>query len=108
MIGLAVTGAIFVTFALLSSFYFPSKNPDFPTKQGLRWYIPVSVVLFLGMLGSVLYFGQEKSPAEAEAAPPAATTTTGASTTTGATTTAAAKGDATAGKVVYNGNGCGA
>src|SRR3954447_26070899 len=99
MIGLAVCGAIFVTFALLSSFYFPSRNPDFPTKQGLRWYLPVCGVLFVGMLAAVLYFGQEKNPAEAEAAPPAATTTTGGSTTP------AAKGDPAAGKVVYNGNG---
>ena len=60
-IGLAVSGAIFITFALLSSFYFPSRNPNFPGRKGLRWYIPLCFVFFIGMLGSVLYFGQEKS-----------------------------------------------
>jgi mono/diheme cytochrome c family protein len=102
-IGLAVCGGLFITFALLSSFYFPSRDPNFPGQKGLRWYIPLCCVFFVGMLGAVFYFGQEKP--EAEAALPAQTTTTGGS---GASTTPAAKGDPAAGKVLFTTNGCGA
>lgn len=101
-IGLAVSGAIFITFALLSSFYFPSRNPNFPGRKGLRWYIPLCCVFFIGMLGSVLYFGQEKS--EAEAVPPAVTGTSSTPTST----TPAATGDAAAGKAVFASAGCAA
>ena len=64
-IGLAVSGAIFITFALLSSFVFPRLDPNFPGKKGLRWYIPLCFVFFIGMLGAVLYFGQEEKTGEA-------------------------------------------
>jgi mono/diheme cytochrome c family protein len=90
-IGLAVTGAIFITFALLSSFLFPRFDPNFPGKKGLRWYIPLCFVFFAAMLGAVLYFGQEEKKAEA----------------TPGTTTAAA-GNPTAGKAVFTSAGCAA
>ena len=35
-IALAVMAGIFIAFALLSSFVFPSRNPDFPGKKW-RW-----------------------------------------------------------------------
>src|SRR3954453_14947524 len=97
MIGLACAGVIFITFALLSSFYFPSRDPNFPGKSGLRWYIPLCAVLFIGMLSSVLYFGQEEK--EAEASPPAATSATGSQ---------APSGDVANGKAVFMSTGCGA
>lgn len=105
-IGLAVAGALFVTFALLSSFVFPRRNPDFPTRQGLRWYVPLACLFFIGMMAAVLVFGREKKTAEA--APPAATSTAGSTTTGGSSTTPAATGDPAAGKVVFNANGCSA
>ena len=70
-IGLAVTGAIFIIFALLSSFVFPRLDPNFPGKKGLRWYIPLCVAFFLAMMGAVLYFGQEQKTAEATPQHPA-------------------------------------
>jgi cytochrome c2 len=98
-IGLAVAGCIFIGFALLSSFVFPRLNPDFPTRQGLRWYLPLSFVIFAGMLGSVLYFGQEKKTAEAAGSPPAATTPAGQGGKYSG-------GDAAAGKTVFTTAGC--
>jgi cytochrome c551/c552 len=102
-IGLAVVGAIFVIFSLLSSFYFPSRNANFPGQKGLHWYIPLCFVFFAAQIASVFYFGQEKS--EAKAAPPAVTSTTSTSTTS---TTPAAAGNAAAGKTVFASAGCAA
>ncbi len=95
-IGLAATGAIFIVFALLSSFVLPRHNPDFPGKKGLRWYIPLCFVFFFAMISSVLYFGQEQHVAEAT--PTAPTETTGQ----------APSGDVVNGKAVFMSNGCGA
>jgi mono/diheme cytochrome c family protein len=66
-IGLATMGAIFIVFALLSSFFFPRFNPNFPGKKGLRWYIPLCFLFFIAMMSSVLYFGREQKVAEAAA-----------------------------------------
>jgi cytochrome c551/c552 len=87
-IGLAVTGAIFIIFALLSSFVFPRLDPNFPGKKGLRWYIPLCVAFFLAMMGAVLYFGQEQKTAEATPQHPASS------------------GNAAAGKAVFTSAGC--
>jgi cytochrome c551/c552 len=108
-IGLAVVGAIFITFALLSSFVFPRLNPNFPGKKGLRWYIPLCCVFFVAMLSAVLYFGREqKSPAEAAVNPPGSTTT-GTTTSAAATSTGKyAGGDAANGKTVFSTAGCSA
>jgi cytochrome c551/c552 len=93
-IGLAIAGALFIIFALLSSFVFPRFDPDFPGRKGLRWYIPLCFVFFIGMLGAVLYFGREQKTAEASAAP-------------GTTATAPApSGNAAAGKPVFTSAGC--
>jgi len=89
-IGLAVTGAIFIIFALLSSFLFPRFDPNFPGKKGLRWYIPLCFVFFLAMLGAVLYFGQEQKTAEATPQHPTSS------------------GNAAAGKAVFTSAGCAA
>src|SRR3954467_3967596 len=101
-IGLAVSGLIFITFALLSSFYFPSRDPNFPGQKGLRWYVPLCFVFFIGMLSSVMYFGQEKH--EAQAARPAENE----GATTPGTSTTAVKGDVAAGKIVFTPSGCAA
>ncbi|HEX4518885.1 MAG TPA: cytochrome c [Gaiellaceae bacterium] len=102
-IGLALTGAIFIIFALASSFLFPRFDPNFPGKKGLRWYIPLCFVFFIAMMSAVLYFGrEEKSPAEAAVNPPAGTTTTGAVTSSGKY----AGGNAAAGKPLFTAQGC--
>jgi len=101
-IGLAVMGAIFITFALLSSFVFPRFSPDFPTKKGLRWYLPLAFGFFIAMMASVIVFGRE---AKAEAVN-TGTTTTG--TTTTSTTSKYAGGDPAAGKTEFTNAGCSA
>src|SRR5258705_5953784 len=91
-IGLAGTGALFIVFALVSSFVLPSRYPNFPG----RWrnlYIVISFAFFVAMLGAVLIFGVE---AKAEHEGGATTTTT------------AAAGDAAAGKAVFASSGCAA
>jgi cytochrome c6 len=100
-IGLAVVGAAFIVFALVSSFVLPRRSPNFPGRF-LGLYVTVSVVFFIAMLSAVLIFGKEKS----EAAGAAEHTTTAAQTTPAAPSTPAAKGDPTAGKTVFTSAGC--
>ena len=105
-VGLAVVGAAFIVFALVSSFVLPRRMPNFPGRfMGL--YLTIAVLFFVAMLAAVLIFGKEKSEAAGEGHE---TTTTTAQTTTAAQTTPAApapKGDATAGKAVFTGSsGC--
>jgi uncharacterized cupredoxin-like copper-binding protein len=70
MIGLGVTAAVFVAFALISSFVAPRRWPDFPGEHGLPVFIIASFVLFAAMLTAVEVFGVEKGEAHAEAAAP--------------------------------------
>jgi cytochrome c553 len=101
-IGLAVVGAAFIVFALVSSFVLPRRIPNFPGRF-LGLYITVSALFFIAMISAVLIFGREKK----EAAGESQTTTT--ATTTAAQTTPAppsGKGDPTAGKTVFASAGC--
>jgi mono/diheme cytochrome c family protein len=65
-IALIVMAAIFITFALLSSFVFPSRNPDFPGKKWRWGYVVVCVILFTLMMGTVVVFGKEDEEKKAE------------------------------------------
>jgi uncharacterized cupredoxin-like copper-binding protein len=99
-VGLAVTAAVFIAFALASSFLFPRFRPQFPG-GGLPAFIVVSFVFFFGMLAAVEVFGaEEEETQESERAaqtvteaeprvPPTTVPTTTAQqpTTTQATTT---------------------
>jgi len=97
-VGLAVVGAAFIVFALVSSFVLPRRMPDFPGRfMGL--YLTIAALFFVAMLAAVLIFGKEKSEAASE----------GTGTTTAAQTTPSAPsatGDATAGKTVFTSAGC--
>jgi mono/diheme cytochrome c family protein len=105
-IGLAAVGAAFISFALLSSFVFPRMNPDFPTRKGMRWYIPLSFCFFAAMIAAVLIFGKEqKTPAEQAATPPPSAPAAGGGKLTSGPY---ANGDPTAGKAVFASAGCGA
>jgi len=56
-VGLIVVAAIFIAFALVSSFVVPRYKPDFPGPSGLSVFAIASVVLFLLMVGAVNFFG---------------------------------------------------
>ncbi|MGZ4316575.1 MAG: cupredoxin domain-containing protein [Gaiellaceae bacterium] len=58
-IGLSVTAAVFIAFALTSSLIMPRRRPDFPGKNGLSVFIIVSVFLFASMITAVEIFGAE-------------------------------------------------
>jgi uncharacterized cupredoxin-like copper-binding protein len=100
-VGLAVTAAVFITFALASSFLFPRFRPQYPG-GGLPAFIVICFVFFFGMLAAVEKFGAESGTAEAKPAtgatqpttvrqtPTQPTTTTAQPTTTAAKTTAQA------------------
>jgi uncharacterized cupredoxin-like copper-binding protein len=59
-VGLAVTAAAFIVFALASSFLFPRFRPQFPG-NGLLAFIVVCFVFFFGMLAAVEVFGVEET-----------------------------------------------
>ena len=56
-IGLIVVAAIFIAFALASSFLVPRYKPDFPGPSGLSVFVIVSVVMFALMVAAVNFFG---------------------------------------------------
>jgi Mg/Co/Ni transporter MgtE len=56
-VGLIVVAAIFIVFALASSFLVPRYKPDFPGPSGLSTFVIVSVVLFALMVLAVNFFG---------------------------------------------------
>jgi uncharacterized cupredoxin-like copper-binding protein len=85
-VGLAVTAAVLIAFALASSFLFPRWRPDYPGR-GMLAFVVVSVLLFVAMLTAVEVFGAEEEHAGGEHAPE---TTAAESTTTAPTTTAPA------------------
>jgi uncharacterized cupredoxin-like copper-binding protein len=65
-IGLSAVAAVFVGFALISSFVVPRRRPDFPGKNGLRIFAIVCIVLFVAQLTSIVVFGVEKEAKSAE------------------------------------------
>jgi hypothetical protein len=56
-IGLIVVAAVFIAFALASSFLVPRYKPDFPGPAGLSVFVIGSVVLFGLMVAAVNFFG---------------------------------------------------
>ena len=93
-VGLGVTAAVFILFALASSFLFPRFRPDYPGR-GLLAFIVVAFVFFLAMLTAVEVFGAESKhhgeAVAAETTTSAAVTTTTQRTSTASTTTTTAK-----------------
>jgi cytochrome c553 len=108
-VGLAVVAAIFIGFALVSSFVLPRRDPDFPGAR-VRWFVLASIVLFLAMITAVLVFARES---ESEAHGPATTHEEPGETQTepepAPTDTAGAgnEGDPEAGAAVFQEAGCG-
>ena len=58
-LGLLVVAAIFIGFALASSFLFPRSNPDFPGPR-LRLFVAVSIGLMIAMLAAMAVFAREE------------------------------------------------
>ena len=108
-LGLGAVAAVLLLFAIASAFWFPRRNPDFPGER-LGPFVAVTVLLFLALMGAVLYFAKEEEEGHAAATThPAETgTETGAETTeTGEGGGGAAGGDAAAGEAVFASAGCG-
>ena len=91
-VGLAVTAAAFLLFALASSLLFPRFRPQYPG-GGLPAFIVVCFVFFFGMLTAVEVFGAEpkeggKEPVAEQPTTVKPTTTTQQTSTAQQTTTA--------------------
>lgn len=119
-VGLGLVALVFVSFALVSAFVLPRRNPDFPGER-LGAYVAVAALLFVAMMAAVVVFARESGEeggAESAATTPAGTgeeptttqtgsSTTEATTTAGTTAQAVGAGDAAAGKQVFASAGCG-
>ena len=100
-IDLTIVAAAFITFALVSSFVLPRRNPNFPGRY-LGWYLALAACFFIAMIAAVIVLGKEpKESAAATTSAPATTTSAGSG---GGST--GVKGDPTAGKQVFLTAGC--
>ncbi len=110
MAGLALMGAAFIVFALVSSFVLPRKWPNFPGKY-LWAYVAVVGCFFVGMMATVVFVAKESSEAKAESPPPAQPSPAPAPSPPPSPSPAPpppAAGNAAAGKAVFAANGCAA
>jgi cytochrome c6 len=112
-LGLALVAGVFICFALVSAFLLPRRWPDFPGGRGLKWFLVLTVLLFVAMMTAVAVFAresEEEAGGEREGTTPAetqpATTETQPATTETQPPTGA--GDPAAGKEVFASAGCGA
>jgi cytochrome c553 len=123
-IGLGVLAGLLILFALLSAFYFPRRDPNFPGER-LGLFVIVAVVLFAGTIAGVVFFAAEEE--EGAEATEVQGTDTGQEQETSAATTeseptesepteseptesepsAGAEGDPAAGEAVFASAGCG-
>lgn len=113
-LGLGITGAVFIAFALLSALVIPRSRPNFPGRRGLVPFILVTVILTIAMLGAVEVFAKEEHPAAEGGQETTETETTGTTETettqtetTGTTTAEQPAGNAQAGRAVFVSQGCG-
>jgi mono/diheme cytochrome c family protein len=108
-IGLGVLAGLFIVFALLSSFYFPRRDPNFPGNR-LGLFALVTTVLFVATIAGVVVFAKEEEEGDAAEATETQATETAEGTTTegsGEGEGEAAEGDPAAGETVYTSAGCG-
>jgi mono/diheme cytochrome c family protein len=108
-IWLALFAGVFIVFALLSSFVFPRRRPDFPGEQGRKWFIIATLALFVAMLFAVNVFAKEDEEPHGETAGEVAPQEPGGGDepTPAETTGGTAQGDPAAGKAVFTSQGCG-
>jgi cytochrome c553 len=128
-IGLGVLAGLLILFALLSAFYFPRRDPNFPGDR-LGLFVVVAVVLFAGTIAGVVYFAaeeeegaeatevqgtdtgqeQETTPSTTESAPTESAPTESAPTESAPTESepsGEAEGDPADGEDVFASAGCG-
>jgi uncharacterized cupredoxin-like copper-binding protein len=79
-IGLAVVAAVFITFALTSSFVASRRRPDFPGPNGLSVFVIASIALFAAMITAVVVLGVESEAKGAAESPATTTSSSGAGT----------------------------
>jgi hypothetical protein len=56
-IGLIVVAAVFIAFALASSFLVPRYKPDFPGPNGIGVFAIASLLMFVLMVAAINFFG---------------------------------------------------
>ena len=105
-IGLGVLAGAFIVFALLASFYFPRRDPNFPGNR-LGLFVLVASVLFVGTMAGVIVFAKEEEEAHGAEAAETHGTETGEAPTTTEPGPGASEGDAAAGEAVFASAGCG-
>ena len=108
-IGLGVLAGLLIVFALLSSFYFPRRDANFPGNR-LGLFVLVAVVLFAGTMAGVVFFAKEEEGEHGAEATETHATETGEEPETTTTETAPAgeaEGDPAAGEQVFASQGCG-
>lgn len=105
-LGLGLLAGAFIVFALLSSFYFPRRNPDFPGNR-LGLFIVVTTVLFVGTMAGVVFFAKEEEEAHGAEATETHGTETGEAPATTEEAPSEPQGDAAAGEAVFAEAGCG-
>ena len=106
-LGLGILAGAFIVFALLSSFYFPRRDPGFPGNR-LGLFVLVTAALFVATMAGVVVFAKEEEEGDhAEAAETQRTETAAETEQTTETGGEEAEGDPTAGEAVYASAGCG-
>jgi mono/diheme cytochrome c family protein len=107
-LGLGILAGLFILFALLSAFYLPRRNPDFPGER-LGLFVLVTIVLFVATMVGVFVFASEEE--EGHGAEVVATEPGQPETQEGPAPTEPApeepQGDAAAGEEVFASAGCG-
>ena len=106
-LGLGLLAGLLIVFALLSSFYFPRRNPDFPGNR-LGLFVAIAAALFVVTMAGVWIFAAEEEEA-GHGAEPAETQPVETGESPGGTTAPGAEGggDAAAGEAVFTSAGCG-
>ncbi len=69
---LGLVALAFISFALISSFVLPRRNPDFPGKKGIKAYVIVAFGFFVAMVLTVIFVAKDATSESSAAAPPAA------------------------------------
>jgi mono/diheme cytochrome c family protein len=101
---IVIVAAVFIVFALTSSFVFTRMNPNYPGKR-IALFVAVCVLLTAAMLGAVIALaGEPPEPgARVESRPGVLPPTTSTETAP----PAAPAGNAAAGKALFTSQGCG-